>query len=72
MDDKNIERMLGSLEQFVEQQQTINSRTDEFLTNHWPHMVADIAGLKMTMKIIAGSVILGVGALVPIAISLWI
>lgn len=65
MNDQDTQRLLGALEEFVKIQKEVNTKTDNFLSNHWPHMVADIASMKMWMKgmsavvTLVGSVIAG-------------
>ena len=46
LSDDETQRLLGALEAFVVTQREVNTKTDTFLTNHWPPMGADVAVLK--------------------------
>lgn len=72
--DSDWQRLIGALEANVTSLQKAAAQQEKFLTNHWPHMVADVAVLKSHMvwikRLIGAGVALGGVAVIHLAFFL--
>ena len=66
MADNNTEYRVGQLEAQIE---VIGQDVKTIMTNHLPHMKAEIVRLSTTVKIFGGLILTALSALIALAIS---
>lgn len=65
---EELVRLEAAVETFIEGQRDLNLNMSEFLTNHWPHLTAQVGGLEGKLTIL----MVGIGATASLLIGILV